>query len=88
MTPACVASASINSAATKTRGIMERIRIGVGTDNLRFEGGRVSKTGAALTGFPPRSAGARPVFIQPSWAAFYKRERHFCASDGCVSKLS
>src|ERR1700676_206430 len=88
MTPACVASASINSAATKTRGIMERIRIGVGTDNY----------GSKAAGFR-RPAQPLPVFHRAARAqrpSSYNRHRRlsisvsgtFALPTGAPSKLS
>jgi hypothetical protein len=67
---------------------MERIRIGLGTDNIRFDGGRVSKTGAPFAGFPPRGACEGP--------SSYNRHRRLSISvsgilalpTGAPSKLS
>src|SRR5580692_11339124 len=57
-TPPCVISASITSAATKTTGIIEGIRIDLGANKLRFDGGRVSRTGEPVAVFH-RAAPAR-----------------------------
>jgi hypothetical protein len=39
-------------------------------------------------GFPPRGAQATPIFIQPSSAAFYNPQQHFCDLTSVAVKIS
>jgi hypothetical protein len=43
---------------------------------VRFR--RQERTKVRPVGFPPRRAHATPTFIQPSSAAFYNPQQHFC----------